>query len=86
MTFNNADSLRETVRKLPIDRILVRGPMAPYLAPVPKRGKPNEPAFVAHTAAAVAELKGMSVGELTAATTANFFQLFSRAQPPTVAI
>ena len=85
VTFKNADSLRETVRTLPIDRILVETD-APYLAPVPKRGKPNEPAFVAHTAAAVAELKGMSVGELTAATTANFFQLFSRAQPPTVAI
>ncbi len=84
VTFKSADSLRETVRGLPVDRILVETD-APYLAPVPMRGKGNEPAFVAHTAAAVAELKGMSVDDLTAATTANFFRLFSRARPATAA-
>ena len=84
VTFKSANSLRETVRMLPIDRILIETD-APYLAPVPMRGRSNEPAFVAHTAAAVAELKGISVDELTAATTANFFRLFSRARPPTAA-
>ena len=84
VTFKSAETLRETVRTLPIDRILVETD-APYLAPVPKRGKRNEPAFVAHTAAAVAELKGMSVDDLTTATTANFFRLFSRARPPAAA-
>ena len=84
VTFKSAETLRETVRTLPIDRILVETD-APYLAPVPKRGKRNEPAFVAHTAVAVAELKGMSVDDLTTATTANFFRLFSRARPPAAA-
>ena len=84
VTFKSAETLRETVRTLPIDRILVETD-APYLAPVPKRGKRNEPAFVIHTAAAVAELKGMSVDDLTTATTANFVRLFSQAQLPTSA-
>ncbi len=84
VTFKSADSLRQTVRQLPIERILIETD-APYLAPVPMRGKSNEPAFVAHTAAAVAELKGMSVDELTRATSANFFRLFLRAQPATAA-
>jgi len=84
VTFKSAESLRETVKTLPNDRVLVETD-APYLAPVPKRGKRNEPAFVIYTAAAVAELKDMSVDDLTAATTANFFRLFSRARPPTVA-
>ena len=79
VTFNSAEKLRETVRILPLDRILVETD-APYLAPVPMRGKKNEPAFVAHTAAMVAELKGISIEELTVATTANFFRLFSRAR------
>ena len=55
---------------------------APYLAPVPYRGKRNEPAFVATTAAFVATLKDMEEGALAAATTANFFRLFAKAQPP----
>ena len=84
VTFKSAGSLRETVKSLPMERVLVETD-APYLAPVPKRGKRNEPAFVAHTAAAVAELRGMSVDDLTTATTTNFFRLFSRAQPPTTA-
>jgi len=71
--------LRVIVRDIPLDRLLVETD-APYLAPVPKRGKTNEPAFVAHTAAKVAELKGVSIAELETATTANFFRLFSKAQ------
>ena len=55
---------------------------APYLAPVPMRGKRNEPAFVVHTAAAMAELKGVTADELARATTDNFFRLFTKATRP----
>jgi TatD DNase family protein len=79
VTFKAADSLRAIVRDIPLERLLVETD-APYLAPVPKRGKTNEPAFVAHTAAKVAELKGVSLGELEAATTDNFFRLFAKAE------
>ncbi len=81
VTFRNAEDLRAIVRDLPLDRLLVETD-APYLAPVPYRGKRNEPAFVAATAAFVAELKGISTEALAEATTANFFRLFSKAQPP----
>ena len=79
VTFKAAESLRTIVRGIPLDRLLVETD-SPYLAPVPKRGKTNEPAFVAHTAAKVAELKGISVAELEAATTENFFKLFQKAE------
>ena len=79
VTFKAAEVLRTTVKDIPIERLLVETD-APYLAPVPKRGKTNEPAFVAHTAAKVAELKGMSIAELEAATTDNFFRLFAKAE------
>ena len=72
-------SLDDAIREAPLDRLLVETD-APYLAPVPKRGKTNEPAFVAHTAAKVAELKGVGVAELEAATTDNFFRLFAKAE------
>ena len=81
ITFKNAEPLRQIVRDLPLDRILVETD-APYLAPVPKRGKPNEPAFLAHTAAEAARLKGVSLEELAEATTANFYRLFAKARPP----
>ncbi len=77
VTFKAAESLRTIVRDIPLDRLLVETD-APYLAPVPKRGKTNEPAFVAHTAAKVAELKGIGIAELEAATTDNFFRLFTK--------
>jgi TatD DNase family protein len=83
VTFKNAEALREVVRALPLDRLLVETD-SPFLAPVPMRGKPCEPAYVAHTAAKVAELKGISVDELARVTTANFFTLFDRAKPPAV--
>ncbi|SJZ48801.1 TatD DNase family protein [Enhydrobacter aerosaccus] len=79
VTFKAADDLRAIVRDIPLERILVETD-APYLAPVPKRGKTNEPAFIAHTAAKVAELKRIDVSELEAATTANFFRLFTKAE------
>ena len=79
VTFKAANELRDIVRDIPLDRLLVETD-APYLAPVPKRGKTNEPAFVAHTAAKVAELKGVSPAELAVATTDNFFRLFAKAE------
>ena len=79
VTFKAAEDLRAIVRDVPLDRLLVETD-APYLAPIPKRGKTNEPAFVAHTAAKVAELKGVGLAELEAATTDNFFRLFTKAE------
>jgi TatD DNase family protein len=79
VTFKAADGLRTIVRDIPLERLLVETD-APYLAPVPKRGKTNEPAFIAHTAAKVAELKGIGLAELEAATTDNFFRLFAKAE------
>ena len=81
VTFRNAEELRGIVRDLPLDRLLVETD-SPYLAPVPYRGKRNEPAFVAATAAAVADLKGIAPAGLAAATTDNFFRLFCKAKPP----
>lgn len=82
VTFKQADDLRETVRALPLERLLVETD-APYLAPIPKRGKRNEPAYVVHTAAAVADLKGVTPDELAATTTENFFSLFNRVKRQT---
>ena len=81
VTFKAAESLRTIVRELPLDRLLVETD-APYLAPVPYRGKRNEPAFVAATAAAVAALKGVEPEHLASITSENFFKLFSKATPP----
>ncbi|MGI9405258.1 MAG: TatD family hydrolase [Hyphomicrobiaceae bacterium] len=78
ITFKNSQDLRDIARDVPADRLLVETD-APYLAPVPYRGKPNEPAYVAHTAAALADVKGMAVDELAAQTTENFFRLYSKA-------
>ena len=79
VTFKNAEGLRDTVRDLPLDRLLVETD-APYLAPAPRRGKPNEPAFVVHTAECIARLKGISDEAFAAATTENFFRLFKKPQ------
>jgi TatD DNase family protein len=81
VTFKNAEDIRQTAKLVPEDRLLIETD-APYLAPVPKRGKTNEPAYVAYTAARVAELRGIPVEALAALTTANFFRLFDRATPP----
>ncbi len=81
VTFRKADELRAITRDIPLDRLLIETD-APYLAPVPYRGKRNEPAYVAATAAAVAALKGISPGELAVATTENFFRLFRKARRP----
>ncbi len=77
-TFRNAEGLRAIVRDVPLDRLLVETD-APYLAPVPHRGRRNEPAFVAVTAAAVAALKGIAPEQLAKRTTDNFYRLFAKA-------
>ncbi|MYE00225.1 MAG: TatD family deoxyribonuclease [Alphaproteobacteria bacterium] len=79
VTFRNSTVLREIAADVPLDRLLVETD-APFLAPVPMRGKRNEPAFVVHTAAATAELKGVSSEAFAAASTDNFFRLFRKAQ------
>ncbi|WP_118857160.1 TatD family hydrolase [Sphingomonas mesophila] len=79
VTFKNAADLQETARILPADSMLVETD-SPFLAPVPNRGKTCEPAFVADTAAFVADLRGERLEDLAGTTTANFFRLFSRAQ------
>jgi TatD DNase family protein len=81
VTFKNAGELREIAAELPQDRLLVETD-APYLAPLPHRGKKNEPAYVAHTAKLIAELRGVSTDELAKTTTDNFFRLFSKANRP----
>lgn len=81
VTFKNAHELQQTAARLPVDRLLIETD-APFLAPVPKRGKPCEPAYVAHTARFLAQLRGEGVDELAAYTTANFFRLFSKAAGP----
>lgn len=81
VTFKNAESLRTTISKVPLDRLLVETD-SPYLAPVPKRGKRNEPAFVAYTAAELAKLKGVDIEYLVQVTGDNVFHLFSKARPP----
>ncbi|WP_115718626.1 TatD family hydrolase [Gallaecimonas mangrovi] len=78
VTFRNAEALRETVKALPLERLLVETD-SPYLAPVPHRGKSNEPQYVREVAEFVAELKGISVEELAAITTANFYRCFPKA-------
>jgi TatD DNase family protein len=79
VTFKNAQDLQETAKWLPADRMLVETD-SPFLAPVPHRGKKCEPAFVADTAAFVAELRGETPVRLAEATTANFFRLFDKAK------
>lgn len=81
VTFRNAGPLRDIARRLPVDRILVETD-APFLAPVPNRGKRNEPAFVVDTARVVADLVGLSEEAFAARTTRNFFGLFARARRP----
>lgn len=80
LTFKKSDELRATVRDMPLDRLLLETD-APYLAPVPVRGRTNEPAFTAHVAKVLAEVRGLPVAEVEAATTANFHRLFTKAAP-----
>jgi len=80
ITFKKAEELREAVKFVPLDRILVETD-SPFLAPIPHRGRRNEPAFTLFVAKLVAELKDISLEEVAEATTKNFFTLFDKATP-----
>ena len=77
MTFNKADELREIAAEMPEDRILVETD-SPYLAPAPHRGRPNEPAYTAHTLAKLAAVRGCQSADMAAITRANTLRLFNR--------
>lgn len=85
VTFKKSDDLRAFAREVPLDRLLVETD-APFLAPMPLRGKRNEPAFVAHTARLVAQTLGMDVADLARQTTANALALFDRIDPAACAV
>jgi TatD DNase family protein len=82
LTFKKAQELRDIATDIPLDRLLVETD-APYLAPMPHRGKRNEPSFVSQTASLLAELKAVSQQELGDVTSDNFFRLFTKATRPT---
>ena len=77
ITFKNAQDLRDTVKKVPMDRILIETD-SPYLAPVPNRGKTNEPSNVLFVAEKIAEIKNLSIEEVAATTTKNFKKIFTK--------
>jgi len=78
VTFKNAKDVQDAARQVPLDRLLVETD-APYLAPMPHRGKKNEPAYVRHTAQFIADLRGLTLEQVAEATTDNFYRLFSQA-------
>ncbi|NNM81625.1 MAG: TatD family hydrolase [Burkholderiales bacterium] len=80
VTFKSAASIREVAKHLPLERMLVETD-SPYLAPVPYRGKTNQPSLVLHVAEEIARLRGISVGEVAEATTRNFCRLFGLQMP-----
>ena len=80
ITFKNASDIRDIAADTPLERIIIETD-CPYLAPVPMRGRRNEPAYLVHVAEKLAEVKGISVEEVAQATSDNFFKLFSRAKP-----
>jgi len=79
VTFKSAQEIRDVIKVVPVERLLVETD-APYLSPIPKRGKRNEPAYTAFTAAKVAEVKEMDVTAFSEQSTENFFRLFSKAK------
>lgn len=82
VTFKTAKELQEVVKKVPLEKLLIETD-SPWLAPVPYRGKPNQPGFVREVGEFIAELKGISVEELAKITTDNFYKLFSLIKPQT---
>lgn len=81
VTFKNATIVKEVAQKCPLDRMLVETD-SPYLAPVPYRGKPNQPAYVLHVAEEIARLRAISLETVMQATSDNFFNLFKHAKRP----
>lgn len=81
LTYKSAQNLRDIAMALPADRLLVETD-SPYLAPVPHRGKPNEPAFVVETLKVLGEVRGVSVAEAARTTSENFFRLFTKVPRP----
>lgn len=79
VTFKNAAQIQDVAKRIPLDRMLVETD-APYLAPVPYRGKTNEPSYVLHTATFIADMRGISLDVLAEQTTKNFFTLFKGAE------
>jgi len=80
VTFKNAVSLKDLAQRVPLERMLIETD-SPYLAPVPFRGKTNQPGYVKHVAEEIARLRGISVEQVGEATSTNFFQLFKQARP-----
>ena len=78
VTFKNAQSIKDVAKQVPLNRMLVETD-SPYLAPIPYRGKTNQPSYVKHVAEEIAQLRGISFEEISAATTANVFRLFKHA-------
>jgi TatD DNase family protein len=81
LTFNRSEELRETVAAMPIERLILETD-APYLAPVPMRGRPNEPAYTRHVASKLAPLFDLDADSFGDVTSDNFFRLFSKAEDP----
>lgn len=79
ITFKKSEEVRETAKIVPLDRVLIETD-APFLAPIPHRGKTNQPAYVAHTGAFLADLYGLSEQEFAKITTENFYRLFKKAK------
>ncbi len=79
VTFKNAQSIKDVARQVPLNRMLVETD-SPYLAPIPYRGKTNQPSYVKHVAEEIAQLRSISFEEISAVTTANFFRLFKHAR------
>ena len=80
LTFRNAEQIQQVAKKVPENRLLIETD-SPYLAPIPKRGKPNYPAYVRYVAEFLADLRGNSFQEIADITTRNFHSLFSVSRP-----
>jgi TatD DNase family protein len=80
LTFRNAEQIQEVAKKVPENRLLIETD-SPYLAPIPKRGKPNYPAYVRHVAEFLADLRGNTLQEIADITTRNFYSLFTVSRP-----
>lgn len=85
LTFKKSEALRDIAREIPLDRLLVETD-APFLAPEPYRGKKCEPAYVVHTAEALADVKGVSLEDIARITTDNFFRTYTKAKRPAASV